>query len=299
MHFLVTIRFATVITPLLLFASSLSHARAPLAVVLVDKKANATHLAKYDDGGITIEKTYHATLGKVVGDKQITDDKKTPEGVYFLLSKRTPPHLQKKFGVMGFPVDYPNPVDKREGKTGFGIMLHATDDPARLTKNYDSDGCVVVDNHEINEMSRGFTLGLSPMIIFDEMKPEYLKETYKPELKTFFEAWVKAWGEKDLDKYMSGYHPTFQFNGMDIKGYRAYKMSLNKKYERIAVAAKNVRIYNHPKYTVITFGQDYRSWFKGGRQAFQSLGTKVIYVKEDLQGHFRIVHEDFNHLQEN
>ena len=269
-----------------------------LGVVLVDKKTNQVHMAEYGNPEIRVLKTYHATLGKVVGDKLITDDKKTPEGVYFVLSKRTPPNLMKKFGAMAFPVDYPNPMDRRENKTGFGIMLHSTDDPTRLTKNYDSDGCVVVDNHEIREIDQRITVGLTPMIVYDEMKPEYLKPASRPVLRDAFEKWVGSWQSKDIDGYISHYDHSFTGGGMNLKQYEVYKKSLTKKYDKITVGVKNVRIYQHPKYDVITFSQDYRSFFKDGRPAFISKGTKVLYLRTGTDGVPRIAFEDFSRYQE-
>lgn len=273
-------------------------AQPTLGVVLVDKKTNQVHMGEYASDEIRVLKSYHGTFGKVVGDKFITDDKKTPEGVYFVLSKRTPPNLARKFGAMAFPVDYPNPMDRREKKTGFGIMLHSTDDPSRLTRNYDSDGCVVVDNHEIREMDGHITIGLTPMIVYEEMKPEFLKPSSRPALRGAFDKWIAAWQGKDIDGYIASYDHGFVGGGMGIKQYEAYKRGLNRKYDKITVNVKNVRIYQHPKYDVITFTQDYRSFFKGGRPAFVSQGTKVIYLKTGTDGVPRIVHEDFSRIQE-
>lgn len=284
---------------LLLFSvSSFAATEKALSVVLVNKKAFQAHMAEYRKDSIQILKTYHATLGKALGDKFATDDKKTPEGIYFFKAKRTPPHLAKKFGIMAFPVDYPNPIDRLEKRTGFGIMLHSTDDPPRLQRNLDSDGCVVVDNPEIKEMEPKIRLGLTPMIVYDEMKPEYLNENYKPKVKDLFNKWLSAWRTKDIDTYIAAYHHSFSNNSMNLKAYKAYKSSLNQKYDRIQIDAENIRFFYHPKYDVVAFTQDYRSYNKSGTQMFRSAGTKYLYIKVDEQGNPGIVHEDFNHISE-
>ncbi len=270
----------------------------PFAVILVDKKSHQLHLAHYDQGFMKIVKSFHVTLGKVVGDKVQTDDKKTPEGVYIILSKRTPPNLQRKFGSMAFPVNYPNPMDKRLNKTGFGIMLHSTDDPSRLTRDYDSDGCVVVDNHEIAEISKHVQLGLTPMLIYEELKPDYLKEFFEPKLKSFFDKWVQAWANKDIENYIAAYSPQFRSNGMTRDQYKSYKTSLTKKYARIEVAAENPRIYYHPKYDVVAFTQKYASYDARGRKLFQSNGTKFLYLDHDAAGDHKIAFEDFTQAME-
>ena len=282
----------------MLFHSVSCFAKDPFGLVLVDKSTNKVHLGQYIGNKIDIVKTYHATLGKVKGDKIKTDDKKTPEGVYFMTSRRTAPQLQKKFGVMAFPVDYPNPMDRREKKTGFGIMLHSTDDPSRLTRDYDSDGCVVVDNHEIEEIARDVRLGLTPLIVYPEMKPEYLVETSKPQLKEFFTKWVSAWQNKDINAYIASYDDAFTYNGMNLKTYRDYKNSLNKKYEKIEIKIENPRFFLHPKYDVVYFTQKYQSWQKTGSKAFQSSGTKILYIRHDDAQGFKIAAEEFNHIME-
>jgi murein L,D-transpeptidase YafK len=289
--------YVVLCSALLLLADVVSAQTKPLRVVLVDKKTNQLHSALYQGPSINITKSYHATLGKVVGDKIMTDDKKTPEGIYFLLYKRTPPELLKKFGVMAFPVDYPNPIDKIQKKTGFGIMLHATDDPSRLNLDYDSDGCVVVDNHELAEISADFTMQLSPMIVYDELKPEYLKEDYKPELKTTVNAWLNAWRSKDIDGYIGAYREDFVFNGMKLKAYKNYKMGLNKKYYKINIQASNFRYFYHPKYDVVMFTQRYRSEDKNGKPYFDSVGTKFLYFIKDNNQH-RIAFEDYKRVHE-
>lgn len=275
-------------------------AKDPFAVILVDKKTNRIHLGQYNGGKIDVLKTYHATLGKIQGDKVQTDDKKTPEGVYFVTAKRTPPQLQKKFGAMAFPVDYPNVMDRQEKKTGFGIMLHSTDDPARLTRDYDSDGCVVVDNHEIEEISHDIRLGLTPVVIYPELKNEYLTETHEPGLKEFFSKWVAAWQGKDIDNYIAAYDSTFQSKGMGVRAYKDYKRSLNQKYDRIVVKIENPRFFYHPKYDVVYFTQKYESFSKSGAKAFVSNGTKVLYIRHNPSqpSGYSIMAEDFNHVME-
>src|SRR4051812_34567792 len=84
-------------------SSQSAHKRTPLkTAILVDKKTNNLHVCDYVDGRYKILKTYHSTLGQVKGDKEDEDDLKTPEGIYTFDHLRTPPNLQKKFGVMAF-----------------------------------------------------------------------------------------------------------------------------------------------------------------------------------------------------
>lgn len=270
----------------------------PFSVLLVDKLKNQIHVARYLADHIEIVKSFHATLGKARGDKEIENDLKTPEGIYLLTGKRKPPQLAKKFGAMGLTVNYPNPIDKLAGKTGYGIMLHATDDPPRLKKDLDSDGCVVVDNSQIEEIAPQVRLGLTPIIIYPELKPEYLKADGKPEVREAFERWMNAWQGKDIDNYIGSYAPKFHYNGMNLKQYREYKNSLNQKYAEIRVTADNLRYFYHPKYDVVQFTQRYESTLKHGGKGFKSSGTKWLYFVKDEGGKRRIVDESYSSLVE-
>src|SRR4051794_34724716 len=70
--------------------------------ILVDKKTNNLQVVEYRDGAYQVIKTFHATLGKVAGDKEDEGDLKTPEGIYTFKSHLTPPSLKPKFGAMAF-----------------------------------------------------------------------------------------------------------------------------------------------------------------------------------------------------
>jgi murein L,D-transpeptidase YafK len=151
-----------------------SHAHHPHTLVLVDKKTNLLHLAHYEeDDSFRILKTYHTTTGKVKGDKQEEGDLKTPEGVYQFSYKILPPQLKAKFGVMAFYINYPNEYDQIAGCTGNNIMLHGTNEPERLKRDFDSEGCVVLKNEELLEIQQSIQPGLTPVLIFDELTPKY------------------------------------------------------------------------------------------------------------------------------
>ena len=263
--------------------------------ILVDKKTNNLYVSEYVEGEYKILKTYHATLGKVTGDKEVEGDLKTPEGIYIFNALLTPPSLQAKFGSLAFHLDFPNTFDKMAGHSGSSIMLHATNEPDRLNKNYDSLGCVVVKDEEIREIRAHIRLGLTPILIFSELSPEFLKPGQSPTLKTFFETWIKTWESKTLDPYIDHYHSDFSANGKSKEQWRAYKSGLNQRYASIEIAPENVRYYRHPKYTMITFTQNYRSKLRGGAWGHRSRGTKILYVAEEA-GQPKIIAETFTQL---
>ncbi|MFZ9595633.1 MAG: L,D-transpeptidase family protein [Bdellovibrionia bacterium] len=270
-------------------------ASAPPSVLLVDKKTNALHVCDYESGGYKILKTYHATLGQVKGDKETESDLKTPEGIYTFQALLTPPHLQKKFGVMSFTMNFPNSFDVIAGRTGNGIMLHATDEPERLKKNYDSQGCIVVKNEELQEIKPHIRLGLTPILVFSELTEDFLHPSENQGLKEFFSSWIQSWEKKNIENYMSHYHSEFSAQGKNWKAWKNYKSQLNQKYSSIEIGPESILYYRHPKYSMVTFTQNYRSKLKGGGWGHRSRGTKILYIAEEA-GQPKIIAETFSQL---
>jgi murein L,D-transpeptidase YafK len=291
----------------LFFAGNLAHAIKPTShaghlhtLILVDKKTNTLSIAHYEaDDSFKILKTYHATTGKVKGDKEEEGDLKTPEGVYQFSLCLKPPALKAKFGDMAFYINYPNEYDTIAGRNGNSIMLHGTDEPTRLKKDFDSEGCVVVENNDLQEIKKAIQVRLTPILIFKELTPEYQKGGRDEKLHKFFDSWIKDWESRDVDQYMSHYHTDF---ASPIKGktfdraqWKAYKGTLTKKYSNISVNASDPYFFRHPKYTMMMFTQDYVSTLKGGRKGLVSRGTKILYIAEE-NGEPKIISETFTEM---
>lgn len=265
------------------------------SAILVDKATNTLEVVDLQNGEYVTLKKFHTTLGKVKGDKFQEDDQKTPEGIYIFNSKLTPPGLKAKFGVMAFYVNYPNDFDKIAGRSGFGIMLHATDVPNRLKEDYDSEGCVVVKNEELSEIAPLVRVGLTPILIFPQLTEEFRKPGKDPSIRTFFDTWIKAWESRDIDAYIDHYHSDFSAQGKDRDAWKAYKANLNSRYSDITIGPEDILYYKHPKYWMITFTQNYRSKLKGGGWGHRSRGTKIIYVAEEA-GKPKIIAETYTQL---
>ena len=214
------------------------------AVIVVDKKSNTLHLANYNDAHLEIIKSYHTTLGQNTGDKLMEGDLKTPEGIYEFLFRKAAPDLRAIFGPLAIYVGYPNPMDKTGRKTGFDIMLHGTDNPARLEKNFDSKGCVVLDNENVKEVSEYVKLNNTKVVITRDFSQ--LQSSPRIEkAKEFLSHWLNAWSTKNLPDYIESYTDEFHNDGMDRIQYAKYKNSLNQKYDTISITAKNARFYFH------------------------------------------------------
>lgn len=263
----------------------------PEFVFLVDKKVRSLGIWQFKNETWN-RVSYHPTdIGKKTGDKHTLGDHRTPEGIYFFIDRYEGENLDfSKYGSRAFATDYPSFFDKREGKTGSGIWLHAVPDSTPLTRG--SRGCVVVRDEIIKKVTDYIALKQTPIIIEDEESYITLEEwqAKRQHLKTWLKNWRLAWQNKDLDSYMNHYSQD-QFYSLkkNWHQWKVYKDILNKKYSFFEVSLSEPLILNHGDETVIKFLQNYRS------NTFADFGEKTLYLKNE-NGQMKIVSEQWRPL---
>ena len=95
---------------------------APAYALAVDKAAQRLYLYAYDArGGFRQAAAMPCSTGKATGKKEVAGDKKTPEGVYFLTAKFPDRDLSARYGIVAYPLDYPNLLDRQAGRNGHSI----------------------------------------------------------------------------------------------------------------------------------------------------------------------------------
>ncbi len=238
-------------------------------IIIVEKSTQ--RLLVYDHNYNLIE-TFRVTTGKKRGDKQREGDLKTPEGVYFFIDIIDGSNLPSRYGVMAIVTDYPNPFDRLKKKTGSGIWLHATDEPERIKRAFDSRGCVVVTNNDIVRLSQWIELMETPMIIVE--KVDYIREkglsSLREEVFGFLERWRSAMEEGKKGVFLSLYEGK---GGLPM--YRSgYTLDI-----------RNIRILRHGRKEVVVYFNEVSRGGKGTEEALRHL----YLVRRE--GGFRIVRE--------
>ncbi|MCX8026673.1 MAG: L,D-transpeptidase family protein [Thermodesulfovibrionales bacterium] len=147
--FVVLVIISCLITPITAYCSSVT---ADLIVVL--KSYRLMFLMNQGE----IIKTYRISLGKdPVGHKTKEGDKKTPEGLYFIESRKSDSKYYK-----ALKISYPNDADRQRAQSmGFSpggmIMIHGLpkelETVGKMHRRLDwTDGCIGVTNEEIDEI---------------------------------------------------------------------------------------------------------------------------------------------------
>jgi len=156
-----SIDFSTLPKPSFTLPAPNSHA---LYTLVVDKYRKEVFVLEENRDNYRIVSRYPASLGSVPGDKQVSGDNKTPEGLYHVTKVSLPPRLPGKYGPMAFVLNYPNKVDIKQGKTGHGIWIHGSG----LGADTDStEGCVEINDLNIKALAEFVEVG-TPVFIFPE-----------------------------------------------------------------------------------------------------------------------------------
>ena len=219
--------------------------------LLIDKSANRLYVYTRQESGELREDVndYYITTGKLIGDKSVKGDLRTPEGVYFVTSWISPNKLPDKYGVGAFPVNYPNELDKHKGKTGYGIWLRGTDKDSYSRPPRDSEGCVVLTNIDLSALKSEIKPGVTPVVIINKVEwVDYA--TWQEERKNILQAvenWRVDWESMNVNKYLSHYGKDFWSATHNLKSWSARKRLLAKNKTYQSVSFSNLSVLLYPK----------------------------------------------------
>ncbi len=237
--------------------------------VLVEKSSHRFYLyQRQPDQPPKLVRSYYVSTGKKEGNKSVRGDLRTPEGVYFITTWIPQEKLPDKYGVGAFPLNYPNELDRRQGKTGYGIWLHGTESRYYSRPPLDSEGCMVLTNIDFNSLKKEMQPGATPVVIVENIdwlsKDEWWRERNR--LLSDLERWRQDWESLDVDRYLSHYSDDFWSKGYNLKSWsqRKRRIAKNKSYQKIKLSDISLLAYpqtgsDKKEIVVARFQQDYQS----------------------------------------
>ncbi|MDR2350554.1 MAG: L,D-transpeptidase family protein [Deltaproteobacteria bacterium] len=263
----------------------------PGTIFVVDKTRQELRIYSHDGkGNLFLEKVIPCSTGMVRGDKLVRGDKKTPDGYYIFNQKLLPSELPEIYGILAYPMDYPNFWDHKVGRKGDGIWIHGVNKPL---VDYDSAGCVELLNHDLAALEDTINLYDTPILLSEEMTYAPAEELRREGRKVlaFAEKWRKAWSEKDLQTYSSLYAENFHNNdNMSREAWMNHKRNVARGYKKIDIKLDDLRSFRHRDVVVVSFVQRYQ-----GDGRYSSVGVKRLYLKPSGDS-FLIVAEDFSSM---
>jgi murein L,D-transpeptidase YafK len=257
-------------------------------VLMVDSSRSRLYVFANAHGRPKLIADYYVTLGKNGIDKARQGDQKTPLGVYHVTANLPRKKLTDFYGSGAFPINYPNEWDRRQGRNGHGIWLHGVPREVYSRAPRASDGCIVLSNPDLEAVGQHVQVGLTPVIIADEIEWRDAAEVEKERaaLAATLEQWRTDWQSRDTERYLAHYSSRFAAPGQNLAAWSAHKRTVNGAKQWIKVGLSRVAMFRYPRerdFVVVTFDQDYKSsglsnvmkkrqyWVKEGP------GWKIIY----------------------
>jgi len=292
----------TAVCFLVCFSSSVSARYVPAAIIalpenenaiLVEKQTQKFYIYRADPGAGNVKQIFETacSTGEVFGPKVQAGDKKTPEGIYFLIDEYEDRYLTPIYGKRAFPIDYPNFMDIRQGKNGSAIWIHGTD---KVLKSMDTNGCIAVENHDVLMLSDYITLHATPLVIVEKivyMTPEEQQQA-KDRILSFVNNWIQAHITGSYHDYLSFYSPGYL---PDISWWESW-VKLRKTTEippeNIHIQVSDMGIYQHQDMVVVLM--DFGLVLKDARRF---LGKRKLFIQESGSLELQITGDTFQVLE--
>ena len=257
--------------------------------IVVDNKRSRLYLYQNENGRPRFVADYYISTGKGGGEKTREGDEKTPVGVYHVTASLPRNKLSDFYGSGAFPISYPNEWDKRHGRNGHGIWLHGTPSDTYSRAPRASNGCVVLANTDLDALSNKLQVGLTPVIISEQVEWLSLDDwnAERSALNAEIERWRSDWESLDTESYLTHYSNKFSADRQSFSDWGRHKRQVNSGKSWIKLNLSNFSMFRNPgkeELVVVTFDQDYRS-----NNLIDTMKKRQYWTKEG--GKWRIIYE--------
>jgi L,D-transpeptidase YnhG len=228
--------------------------------IAVDASKSRLYLFENTPAGIKLLADYYISVGKSGIEKTAEGDLRTPLGVYFITSNLDPKSLKDFYGAGALPINYPNPLDVKRGKTGGGIWLHGTPPTQFSRAPLSTDGCVAMANPDLERIIGTVEVRTTPVVIAQSIK-WVAPQSVKADSKSFEDAlngWHAAKSSGDMARLSAWYAPDFTSNG---KTLAEWTPALRGEVEKLGGKGIQMKDVSYLRWTdtaetmVVTFGE--------------------------------------------
>lgn len=228
--------------------------------IAVDASRSRLYLFENTATGLKLLADYYISVGKSGIEKKVEGDLRTPLGVYFITSNLDPNSLKDFYGSGALPINYPNQLDMRRGKTGSGIWLHGTPREQFSRAPLSTDGCVAIANPDLERIARTVEIRTTPVVIAQSLQ-WVAPQALSADSKSFEEAlnsWHTTKSKGDMAQLSSWYTPDFTSYGKTLTQWQPAMQAEVKKLAGRSVQLKDVsflRWKDSHETMVVTFGE--------------------------------------------
>jgi murein L,D-transpeptidase YafK len=218
-------------------------------IVLVDAKLSRLYVYENDHGKLKLTSDYYVSQGKLGVNKVKEGDQKTPLGVYYITSRLPGAKLPDFYGPGALPINYPNEWDRANGRSGYGIWLHGTPSDSYSRPPLSSDGCVVLTNPDLKELSASVEVGNTPVIISEDIKfiSKAKWEAERSSANKMLESWREDFASNDPDRLRKHYSRNFKApRGQDLNGWLQKMHQSLLGARNVDVSLQDVSFFRYP-----------------------------------------------------
>jgi murein L,D-transpeptidase YafK len=228
--------------------------------IAIDASRSRLYLFENTTSGLVLTADYYISVGKAGTSKTAEGDQRTPLGVYYITSNLDRKSLKDFYGSGALPINYPNILDARRGKTGKGIWLHGTPPNQFSRPPQATDGCVVLANPDLDHIIRTVEVRSTPVVIATQLQwiaQHNARSDSKPFEDTLF-AWRNAKTGGDINQVLTFYTPDFNSNG---KTLQEWTPTLKTEIQKIQGHTLQLKDVSYLRWTdandtmVVTFGE--------------------------------------------
>lgn len=250
--------------------------------IVVEKQTQTVQVYSQEQGRSVFKAA--CSTGEVGGPKEKAGDRKTPEGVYFLKDEYEDRYLTPVYGKKAFPSDYPNFLDRRQGKQGSAIWIHGTD---KALKPMDSNGCIALENENILALTNYVKLDSTPLIIVEKIENTPNTAGLEKQVSMLLDQWLAAIESDSYHAYLSFYSPDYLPKISWWETWSRIRKAAAGTGQVIGLKRENTGIYSQGG-TLVVLMDFYLS--RGGKTVF--LGKKQFFLEKADSG-FLIVGDMF------
>lgn len=197
-----------------------------VTTVLVAETATST-LLRFENGpdGIKLADRSYISIGESGVGKERAWDRRTPLGIYFISEQLDTSKLHEKYGPIAFPLDYPNPWDRRNERSGDGIWIHGVAPNGGKRPALDTDGCIALPNDNLLALADWLEPNVTPVLVTRLVKWGERDEiaAIRNELRARIDAWAESQQLGDLHHYFGLYAGDFGYRGMSRDEWQAFR----------------------------------------------------------------------------
>ena len=212
-------------------------------VILTHKEKSELELYEINDNQSSLITRNSVIVGEKEGDKYLEGDKKTPEGVYELTSKKI--NLDQFYGPLALVTSYPNTFDRTLDKKGYGIWIHGMPLKNEEREKY-TRGCIALDNPQLEKLDKSIDLENAVLLTSDKEFEKAKKDEISLILSSIFK-WKDSWKRSDINSYLKYYSTEFKRDdGSDFEKFSRYKKRIFSKRERKRIKFSNISVTPYP-----------------------------------------------------